>query len=158
MNYWLLKSEPSSYALDDLKRDGKSGWDGIRNYQARNTMRDLMQTGDLALFYHSSTEVPGVAGLARISATGLVDPSQFDSKSKYFDSKSSPENPRWVMVEVSYLETFKHYVTLAQMREMSELTGLVLLQRGSRLSVQPVSQSHFELICQLGQSQYQEAL
>lgn len=152
MAYWLMKSEPSAYSLDDLKADGKTGWDGVRNYQARNLMRDQMQVGDGVLFYHSNANPPGVAGLARISATGLVDPTQFESKSKYFDPKATVENPRWVMAELSYVAHFPDFVSLPQMREDPELTGLMVLQRGARLSVQPVSATHFRRICALGKS------
>jgi|APLow6443716910_1056828.scaffolds.fasta_scaffold474759_1 predicted RNA-binding protein with PUA-like domain len=147
MQYWLMKSEPHVYSIEDLAREGKSGWEGVRNYQARNTMRDLMQVGDEVLFYHSSTEPPGVAGLARISKTGVVDPSQFDAQSDYYDPKSTPDHPRWIMVEIEYVETFQQYLSLAELKNLPELGGMVLLQRGSRLSVQPVSPEHFELIC-----------
>jgi predicted RNA-binding protein with PUA-like domain len=147
MQYWLMKSEPHVYSIEDLARDGKSGWEGVRNYQARNTMRDLMQVGDEVLFYHSSTEPPGVAGLARISKTGVVDPAQFDAQSDYYDPKSTPDHPRWIMVEIEYVETFQQYLSLAELKNLPELAGMVLLQRGSRLSVQPVSPEHFELIC-----------
>lgn len=147
MQYWLMKSEPHVYSIADLARDGKTGWEGVRNYQARNSMRDLMQVGDEVLFYHSSTEPPGVAGLARISQTGLADPSQFDSQSDYYDPKSTPENPRWIMVEIEYLDSFPTYLSLADLKALPGLAGMVLLQRGSRLSVQPVSAEHFALIC-----------
>lgn len=154
MRYWLLKSEPHAYSLEDLRRDGHTGWEGVRNYQARNLMRDGMQVGDLALFYHSSTEVPGVAGLARITRTGVADPTQFNPDSKYYDPKATPDQPRWIMVEVSYLETLPRFVSLAELRESPALDGMVVLQRGSRLSVQPVEEAHFLHICQLGQSQH----
>ncbi len=146
--YWLMKSEPHVYSIENLASEGKTGWEGVRNYQARNTMRDLMQVGDQVLFYHSSTEPPGVAGLARISKTGVVDPSQFDSQSDYYDPKSTPDHPRWIMVEIEYVEIFQQYLSLAELKNTPELAGMVLLQRGSRLSVQPVSPEHFELICQ----------
>lgn len=154
MRYWLMKTEPNTYSIADLKRDKKTGWDGIRNYQARNFMRDQMQVGDLVLFYHSNAEPPGVAGLAKVSKTGLTDPSQFDSQSKYFDPTSNPQNPRWIMVQLAYVETFKQFVALPELRQQPELAGLMLLQKGSRLSVQPVETPHFDFICQLGQSQH----
>lgn len=153
MNYWLMKSEPGAYSLDDLKRDGRTGWDGIRNYQARNLMRDQMQKEDLVLFYHSNAKPPGIVGLAKVSATGLVDPSQFNAESKYYDSKASLENPRWIMVELEYVETFAQFVSLPDLRLSSDLEGLMALQKGARLSVQPVSVSHFKHICRMGQSQ-----
>ncbi|MEZ0369239.1 MAG: EVE domain-containing protein [Candidatus Sericytochromatia bacterium] len=149
-----MKSEPHCYSLADLRRDGSSGWEGVRNYQARNLMRDDMRVGDPVLFYHSSTEPAGVAGLARVSRTGLPDPGQFDPDGEYFDPKSTPDQPRWIMVEISYVETFPHFVPLSQLRAAPELEGLVLLQRGSRLSVQPVSAEHFQHICRLGHSQH----
>lgn len=154
MRYWLMKTEPNTYSIVDLKRDKKTGWDGIRNYQARNFMRDQMQVGDLVLFYHSNAEPPGVAGLARVSQVGLPDPSQFDAQSKYFDPSSDPQNPRWIMVQLAYVETFKQFVALPELRQQAELAGLMLLQKGSRLSVQPVETTHFDFICQLGQSQH----
>lgn len=154
MSFWLMKSEPDVYGLADLARDGLTGWEGVRNYQARNLMRDQMQVGDLVLFYHSSTEPPGVAGLAKVTATGLADPSQFDPASPYFDPKATPELPRWIMVEIAYLETFPRYVPLPELRLQPELADMMVLARGARLSVQPVGTKHFQLICQLGQSQH----
>lgn len=154
MRYWLMKSEPDVYSLAHLRRDGRTGWEGVRNYQARNSMRDDMRVGDGVLFYHSSTATPGVAGLARVSRTGLADPSQFDTQSDYFDPKATPEAPRWIMVELEFLETFPRFVALAELREQPQLDGLMVLQRGARLSVQPVSEPHFVHICQLGQSQH----
>ena len=153
MNYWLMKSEPNAYSIDDLKSEGKTGWDGIRNYQARNLMRDQMQVGDKVLFYHSNAKPPGVVGLAQVSDIGLVDPSQFDPESKYFDPKSSSDNPRWLMVELAYLETFSQFISLPDLRESADLEGMMVLKKGARLSIQPVSQAHFQQICQMGQSQ-----
>jgi predicted RNA-binding protein with PUA-like domain len=159
MRYWLMKSEPDVYSIQHLAQDGKTGWEGVRNYQARNLMRDDMQVGDLVLFYHSNAEPPGVAGLARISKTGVVDPSQFDSGGHYYDPKASPDKPRWIMVEIEYCETFPTYLPLAELKNREDLEGLVLLQKGSRLSVQPVSQEHFELICaQAGSQGIQQTL
>ena len=154
MRYWLMKTEPNTYSIADLKRDKKTGWDGIRNYQARNFMRDQMTVGDHVLFYHSNAEPPGVAGLAKISQTGLADPSQFDSQSKYFDPTSDLQNPRWIMVQLTFVKTFKYFVSLPELRQEPDLSGMILLQKGSRLSVQPVDATHFDFICQLGQSQH----
>lgn len=154
MRTWLMKSEPHVYGLADLERDGRTGWEGVRNYQARNTMRDDMQVGDHVLFYHSSTEIPGVAGLAKIVSTGLADPSQFDPDSDYFDPKSTPEQPRWIMVEIAFVETFARFVSLSELRQDPALEGLLVLAKGSRLSVQPVGPDHFAHICQLGHSQH----
>lgn len=153
MAYWLMKSEPDVYGIEDLAKEKKAGWDGVRNYQARNLMRDQMQVGDWVLFYHSNAKPPGVAGLARISQTGVVDHTQFDPESKYFDPKATPEKPRWHMVEVEYVEQFPQFIPLPQLRETPELEGMMLLKRGARLSVQPVSPEHFQLICKLGNSQ-----
>ncbi|PIQ27171.1 EVE domain-containing protein [bacterium (Candidatus Blackallbacteria) CG17_big_fil_post_rev_8_21_14_2_50_48_46] len=157
MQYWLMKSEPEAFSIQDLKKNKTTGWDGVRNYQARNLMRDQMQIGDRVLFYHSNAEPPGVVGLAEVSKTGLVDPSQFDPASKYHDPKADPENPRWIMVEIAFLEQFKQIVSLPEMREMAELDGMMVLQKGARLSVQPVSEAHFKLICARAGSQIQKS-
>ena len=107
-NYWLMKSEPNTYSIDDLKKDAKTIWDGVRNYQARNFMMRDMQVGDTVLFYHSSADPSGVSGIAKVSRKALPDPTQFDKKSKYYDPKSTKEKPRWYCVEVSYQEKFKN--------------------------------------------------
>ncbi|MGV3523986.1 MAG: EVE domain-containing protein [Candidatus Sericytochromatia bacterium] len=151
MQHWLMKSEPHVYGLAQLARDGETGWEGVRNYQARNLMRDSMQVGDPVLFYHSSCDPPGVAGLAEVSQVGLVDPSQFDSTGDYFDPKATLEIPRWIMVAIRYVSHFPHFVALSELREQPELAEMMVLQRGARLSVQPVSAPHFDLICRLGQ-------
>lgn len=154
MLHWLMKSEPDAYSLDRLRRDGVTGWEGVRNYQARNLMRDRMSVGDQVLFYHSSTGIPGVAGLARVTRTGLADPSQFNADGPYFDPKSTPGNPRWIMVEIGFVEKFARFVPLSELRTEAPLEGLMVLQRGARLSVQPVSPEHFAHICRLGHSQH----
>ena len=146
MNYWLMKSEPDVFSIDDLKKKKKSGWDGVRNYQARNYMRDDMKLGDLVLFYHSSCEIPGVAGLAKVSKTSHPDPSQFDSKSEYYDPKATKEAPRWFMVEVEFVEKFSHVVTLSTLKDTKGLDKMPLVQKGSRLSINPVSASEFKII------------
>ncbi len=150
MQYWLMKSEPDTYSIAHLRADKKTGWDGIRNYQARNLMRDQMQIGDQILFYHSNAKPPGVVGLASVSQTGLVDPSQFDTESKYYDPKATLEAPRWIMVEITYQSSFTHFLSLPELRQQPDLEGLMLIKKGSRLSVQPVSKTHFEIICQMG--------
>lgn len=150
MQYWLMKSEPEAYSLERLCQEQQTGWDGIRNYQARNLMRDQMQVGDLVLFYHSNAKPPGVAGLATVTQTGLVDPSQFDLDSKYYDPKATVEAPRWIMVEIAYKSHFPTFVALPDLRQQKDLAGLMVIQKGSRLSVQPVSKTHFETICQMG--------
>lgn len=152
MRYWLMKSEPDVFSIDDLKARGKAGepWDGIRNYQARNFMRDAMQVGDKALFYHSNCEVPGVVGVMEICGKPEPDPAAWDSRSDYYDPKASPENPRWVRVQVRFVEKFAAIVSLAQMREDAALEGMVVLQRGSRLSITPVEKTHFDHIATRG--------
>jgi predicted RNA-binding protein with PUA-like domain len=152
MRYWLLKSEPDVFGFHHLKKCKKQTepWNGIRNYQARNFMRDDMKVGDLALFYHSNATPPGVAGIVRISKEAYPDDLQFDSKSKYFDPKSKPDDPRWVMVDVTLEAEFKTFVTLEQIREDPRLADLLILRRGNRLSITPVEAKHFKHLCKLG--------
>ncbi|GIW30624.1 MAG: EVE domain-containing protein [Meiothermus sp.] len=138
MNHWLLKSEPAVFSIDDLKKHKTTLWDGVRNYQARNFLR-AMQVGDLAFFYHSSTQPPGVVGLCKVLETGLVDPSQFDPGSPYFDPSSSAENPRWWTVRVGFVEKFERMITLEMLRAKFSPDELLLLRRGNRLSVMPVA-------------------
>ncbi|MEM9163841.1 MAG: EVE domain-containing protein [Cyanobacteria bacterium P01_F01_bin.4] len=140
MNYWLMKSEPDVYSIDDLKRDGDEIWDGVRNYQARNFLKS-MEVGDIAFFYHSNTKPPGIAGLMKISEVMVVDPTQFDTSNKYYDPKSTPDAPRWHTVTVSYGETFGHYISLDQLKENFEPDELQVVKRGNRLSVMPVDAS-----------------
>jgi len=140
--FWLVKSEPDAYSIDDLERDGTEPWDGIRNYQARNLMRDEMVVGDLVLFYHSNAKPPGVVGVARVASESYPDPTQFDSKSKYHDPKSSEDNPRWMLVDLEFVEKVPTMVTLEDCKADPDLEGMVLTQR-SRLSVQPVERKHF---------------
>lgn len=146
MNYWLIKSEPDDFGLADLKRKGKEPWTGVRNYQARNYMRDQMQVGDEVLFYHSNISPTGVVGLARVASKPYSDPTQFDQKSDYFDPKSSPDNPRWQLVDMEFVEELPRMVTLDEMRADPELDGLLVIKRGMRLSIQPVTEVHFKRI------------
>lgn len=146
MNYWLMKSEPDVFSIDHLKSKKKSGWDGVRNYQARNFMRDDMLLGDLILFYHSSCEVPGVAGLAQVSKTSHPDPTQFDPTSDYYDTKATKATPRWFMVEVEFIEKFDRVLTLAEIKNTKELDKMPLVQKGSRLSINPVTEQEFKII------------
>lgn len=152
MKYWLLKSEPDVYGIDDLKRDGTTSWEGVRNYQARNFMRDDMAVGDRVLFYHSRSKPPGVAGLATITRASYPDHYAFDATHKYHDPKSSPDNPRWVMVDIGYAETFPGLVSLADLKADPALEGMLVTKRGQRLSVQPVSPEHFAHVVALGRS------
>jgi predicted RNA-binding protein with PUA-like domain len=137
MAYWLMKSEPDVYSVEDLKRDRTEIWDGVRNYQARNFLTS-MSLGDKAFFYHSNTKPPAIVGLMEVVETNIVDPTQFDSASKYYDPKSSPENPRWYTVTVGYLETFETGMTLDDLREVFTSEDLWVVRRGNRLSVLPV--------------------
>jgi len=148
MRYWLMKSEPDAYGIDDLERDGVGEWDGVRNYQARNFMRDDMRVGDQVLFYHSNAKPSGVAGLAEVTREGYPDFTSWDPDSKYYDPKSTPELPRWFMVDLRFVRRFPRLVPLAELREIDALADMPLLNR-SRLSVQPVELEHFKLICSL---------
>jgi predicted RNA-binding protein with PUA-like domain len=152
MKFWLMKSEPGAFSIDDLSKEGFSGWDGVRNYQARNYMRDDMNEGDLALFYHSNANPSGVAGICRITETDIVDPTAFDPDSQYFDPKSSEENPRWIMVEVEFVEKFPRFVPLSEIKGHESLSDMKLVQKGSRLSIMPITKKHFQTILKLGKS------
>ena len=148
--FWLLKCEPDVYSIDDLARDGRTGWDGVRNHQVRNFMRDDMKAGDLGIFYHSNAEPPGAAGVVRIERTGVPDPTQFDAKSDYHDPKSRKEAPTWLMCEVSFVERFEELVALETLRSDAALANLLILRRGNRLSITPLEQAEFERIRVLG--------
>lgn len=150
--YWLIKSEPESYSIDDLSRDKKTCWSGVRNYQARNFMRDQMQVGDLLLFYHSSAEPAGVAGVAQVCKAAYPDFTAFDPKDDHYDPRSTKENPAWMMVDVKFVEKFPRLVSLSEIRKNPQLGTMLLLKRGQRLSVQPVEKRHFEIIQKMGRS------
>jgi predicted RNA-binding protein with PUA-like domain len=145
-HYWLMKSEPDVYSIDDLARDGRAEWEGVRNYQARNLMRDEMREGDLVLFYHSNAKPPGVAGVARVCREAYPDPTQFDRKSQYHDPKSKRDDPRWLLVDVEFVERFDEVVSLADLKADPALEGMKVTQKGQRLSVQPVDEPHFRHI------------
>ena len=149
MRYWLMKTEPDVFSIDDLARVKTEPWTGVRNYQARNFMRDGMGTGDGVLFYHSSCEVPGVAGVAEVASAAYPDPTQFDRKSAYYDEKSTREEPRWMLVDVAFKRKLKRTITLAELKEQARLDGFALLQRGNRLSVLPVSKAQWDCILAL---------
>jgi len=149
--YWLMKSEPGAYSIDDLKREGQTFWDGVRNYQARNLMRDEMKVGDRVLFYHSNATPPGVAGLARVVREGYPDHTARDPHDAHYDPKASHENPRWHMVDIEFEEKFPQILGLGQLREVKELQEMVLLNR-SRLSVQPVRPAEFKTIVKLAKA------
>ena len=150
MRYWLMKSEPDEVSFDDvLAAPGRTvAWFGVRNYQARNFMRDAMQVGDGVLFYHSSCAVPGVAGIAQVASGPYPDETQFDSAGKYFDPKATREQPRWISVDVKAKEKGR-YLPLAEMRAIPELEDMVLLQKGSRLSISPVTLGQWNRILEL---------
>ena len=151
-NYFLLKTEASCYNIDDLKHDKKTPWTGIRNYQARNFMRDSMNVGDLVLIYHSNgtpSAPAGVYGLAKVVSRPHADETQFDKKDDHYDPKATREKPNWYCVDVAFVEKFKHPVTLSEIKFEPKLSGIVVAQRGSRLSVQPVSEKHFNEIIAL---------
>ena len=148
MNHWLMKSEPEDFSITDLAKVKRDAWTGVRNYQARNHMR-TMTAGDLVIFYHSSAEPPGAAGLAKVTRTGLVDETQFDKKSEYYDEASTKQAPRWDCVEIAHAETFPTLVPLDALRAEPALKDMLLLKRGMRLSVQPVSATEFKTVLAL---------
>ncbi len=148
--YWLLKSEPGSYSIDDLKKDCKTAWTGVRNYQARNFMRDQMKVGDLVLFYHSNAEPPGVAGIARVCSGAHPDESAWDENDTHYDPRSTKEKPVWMLVDVEFVEKFKRFVSLEEIKNEPKLAGMLVLKKGQRLSVQPVERGHFEVLRKMG--------
>lgn len=151
MNYWLMKSEPNAFSFDDLKRSDQqtTHWDGVRNYQARNMMRDQMRIGDLIFFYHSNCKPPGIVGVAKVVSEAYPDHTAFDPDDHHFDPKSDPENPRWMMVDVQYVEDLPRLVGLDEMRSIQALEEMQVLRRGNRLSITPVTQDEWDTIIQL---------
>ena len=148
MKYWLLKSEPSTYGIDHLKKDGTTAWTGVRNYQARNFMRDEMRSGDRAFFYHSSCEVPGIAGIAEIRGAAYPDETQFDRKSPQYDPAAMRDAPRWFNVDVKFVNKTRT-VTLDELRSRKELKNMVILRRGNRLSITPVTKTEWDCILRM---------
>ncbi|MBT3584657.1 MAG: EVE domain-containing protein [Halobacteriovoraceae bacterium] len=144
-----MKTEPETFSIDDLKAVKSEPWDGVRNYQARNFMRDDMKKGDKVLFYHSNCKVPGIVGIAEVSKEAYPDHTAFDKKSKYFDPKSKKESPRWMMVEVKFKKKFKETISLNFLKDVSGLDDMVLLRKGNRLSIMPVSEKEFKIITNL---------
>ena len=153
MQHWLFKSEPDAFSIDDLAAaTAKTAcWDGVRNYQARNFMRDRMRVGDQGFFYHSSCAVPGIVGILRVSKAAYVDHTQFDARHKHFDADSKPDDPRWLMVNVTLVRKFKRIITLDELRRYQprELKSMVILQRGNRLSITPVTPQEWQFIVSL---------
>ncbi len=144
--YWLMKSEPSEFSITDLERKGESLWDGIRNYQVRNVIRDMMQAGDRALFYHSSCNDVGVVGEMEIVGTPVPDPTQFDPQSHYYDPKSPTENPRWLAPKVRHVATWGRVIILAELRAIPSLKNMTILKAGNRLSITEVTKEEYEII------------
>ena len=144
--YWLMKSEPSVYSIDDLQRDGSTSWEGVRNYQARNFMRDDMRVGDGVLFYHSNAKPMGIYGVAEVVREAYPDDTAFDPTSRYHDPKSDPAQPTWLMVDVGYVRTFKAPVTLSALKEIPGLEEMMVIRKGSRLSVQPVTPQEWDIV------------
>ncbi len=153
MNYWLMKTEPSAFSIDDLAKKSlqTEHWDGVRNYQARNMLRDQMQVGDQAFFYHSSCEVPGIVGVVEIVKSAYPDPSALNPNSKYFDSRSTAENPRWFMVDVKLIKKFHHVISLKELAHIPALSNMQVLRKGNRLSIMPVTIKEWHTILDLAQ-------
>lgn len=149
MACWLMKSEPDVYSIDDLQRDGREMWDSIRNYQARNMMRDDMRIGDEIFFYHSSCKEPGIVGIARVASKPYPDPVQFDKKSRYFDAKSDQDDPRWILVDVEFVRKLKRNITLTKIKAEPGLQDMILTRRGNRLSIMPITRQHWNRILSL---------
>ena len=151
MSYWLMKSEPEEFSIDDLaKRPRKTEpWDGVRNYQARNMMRDQMRKGDMVFFYHSNCDAPGIAGMMRVHKEAYPDPTAFDPEDKHYDPTSDPDDPRWFLVDVKYVRKLKRVITLSELKEHKELEALALVKRGNRLSIMPVTEDQWLFILSL---------
>ncbi|MBE9515917.1 MAG: EVE domain-containing protein [Proteobacteria bacterium] len=151
MKYWLFKSEPEEFSIDDLKkkRSKTEHWDGVRNYQARNFMRDDMKIGDRGFFYHSNCEVPGIVGIVEIAKEGYVDHTAFDPDDSHYDPKSDPDKPRWIMVDVKFVERFTDTISLKQLKTNPKLADMRLVQKGNRLSVMPVEKKEWDTILKM---------
>ena len=150
-NYWLMKSEPGEFSIDDLRAlpSKTEPWDGVRNYQARNMMRDEMKPGDKAFFYHSACEEPGIVGIVKIAGKPYPDPTAFDPEDKHFDPKSDRDHPRWFLVDVKFVRKLKRTISLSELKEHDALAEMVLVRRGNRLSVMPVRESDWDYILDL---------
>jgi len=149
MAYWLMKSEPDAFSIDDLERVGTEPWDGIRNYQVRNMIRDEMKPGDRAFFYHSNTKVPGIVGIMDIVSEARPDPTAFDPDEKYYDPKSDPDKPRWLLVDVKYVRHTRRVIPLPELKADPALEEMPLVRRGNRLSIMPVTEDQWEHILSL---------
>lgn len=151
MKYWLMKSEPDVFSIDDLKKHKTTLWEGVRNFQARNFMSQSMSLGDLVLFYHSNAEPPGIAGIAKVSKLAQPDPTQFDKKSDYFDKRATLQKPLWFCVEVAFVKKFKTLLPLETLKNTPELQDMLVIKKGQRLSIQPVTEKDYQWILQLTQ-------
>lgn len=153
MNYWLMKSEPDAFSIDDLKAAPKKTehWDGIRNYQARNMMRDDMEIGDMILFYHSNCKPPGIVGTAEVVSEAYPDHTAFDPESKYYDPKSDPDKPRWIMVDIKFKKKFKTMISLDELKANPKLENMKVVQRGNRLSITPVTKKEWDVITSMAE-------
>ena len=150
MNYWLIKSEPEAYSIDDLEADRTEHWDGIRNYQARNFMRDDMKVGDQVFFYHSNCKPPGIVGICEVASKPYPDHTAFDANEKYFDPKSDPDNPRWIMVDMKFIRKTRRLISLEEIKQHADqLEDFPLIRKGNRLSIMPVSEAHWEYLLTL---------
>jgi len=149
MQYWLIKSEPDAFSIDDLQQAGVEPWDGIRNYQARNFMRDQMQVGDQVFFYHSSCAVPGIVGVCEVASAPYPDPTAFNPEEKYYDPKSDPDKPRWILVDMKFVKKLEQPISLTELKTLQELAEMRLLKKGNRLSIMPVEKSEWEFIMDL---------
>lgn len=149
MHYWLMKSEPTSFSIEDLRRRKTEPWDGVRNYQVRNMLRDEIKRGDLAFFYHSSCAEPGIVGIMEIVREGYPDPTAFDPMNHHFDPASDPDKPRWYQVDVRFKRKFRRVIALAELRSHKKLQDMQILRRGSRLSITPVSRQEWDYILKL---------
>lgn len=149
ISHWLMKSEPDTFSIDDLHTRGSEPWDGVRNYQARNFMRDDMRVGDGVFFYHSNCAEPGIVGLAKVASEAYPDPSQFDPKSDYFDPGASRDNPRWMLVDVAFVRKLKRTITLKELQALPSLAEMALVRKGNRLSVMPVTTAEWSHILKL---------
>lgn len=147
--FWLFKSEPNVYSIDDLKKEKTAFWEGVRNYQARNLLRDTIKKGDQVLFYHSNAEPPGIVGICQVVKEGYPDHTQFDESSKYFDPKSKKDDPRWYMVDVKFVKKFKSIVSLETLKSSSGLEEMMVTKRGARLSIQPVTEKEWKTVLKL---------
>lgn len=146
MNYWLFKSEPSTYSIDDLKKEKTASWEGVRNYQARNMLRDDVKKDDLVFIYHSNCKTPGITGIAKVVKAGYPDFTAFDEDSPYFDAKSHPDSPRWFMVDVKFVKKFRDTIALSSLRTNPKLKNMLILRKGNRLSITPLTKTEWDAV------------